>query len=212
MATGTVVIDPGHGGSVEIGDSSANNAVSASGVLEKNITLRMAFLVRDALRELAALGGHTLQIHLTREIDKNLGLCDRAKVAKTKSANIFLSIHCNGFNKIARGTETLIRPAASNPKHAADKGLAQRIQKAAFNALKSHDVKAKNRGVKDQKLGVLNRGCLGAKPRGCMIELEFIDVPDVDVLLNVGANSPQVRSDVAKAIAGAIIDDLNANA
>lgn len=212
MARGTVVIDPGHGGSVEIGDSSANNAVSASGVLEKNITLRFAFLVREALQELATIGGHTLQIHLTREIDKNLGLCDRAKVAKTKSADIFLSIHCNGFNKIARGTETLIRPAVSNPKHSADKALAQRVQKAAFNAIKAHDANAKNRGVKDQRLGVLNRGCLGAKPRGCLVELEFIDVPAVDVLLNVGPNSPQVRSDMAKAIAGAIIDDIKANA
>jgi N-acetylmuramoyl-L-alanine amidase len=212
MAKGTVVIDPGHGGSVEIGDSSANNAVSASGVLEKNITLRFAFLVREALQELATIGGHTLQIHLTREIDKNLGLCDRAKVAKTKSADIFLSIHCNGFNKIARGTETLIRPAVSNPKHSADKALAQRVQKAAFNAIKAHDANAKNRGVKDQRLGVLNRGCLGAKPRGCLVELEFIDVPAVDVLLNVGPNSPQVRSDMAKAIAGAIIDDIKANA
>ena len=211
MANGTVIIDPGHGGSVEIGDSSANNAVSTSGVLEKNITLRLAFMVRDALNELATIGGHTLKIHLTRDTDKNLGLCDRAKLAKTKSADIFLSIHCNGFNKISRGTETLIRPAASNPKHAADKALAQRVQKAAFNALKAHDANAKNRGVKDQKLGVLNRGCLGAKPRGCLVEIEFIDVPAVDTLLNVGPNSPQVRSDLAKAIAGAIIDDMNAN-
>ena len=212
MAKGTVVIDTGHGGSVEIGDTSANNAVSASGVLEKNVTLRFAFLVRDALQELATIGGHTLQIHLTRETDKNLGLCDRAKVAKTRRADIFLSIHCNGFNKIARGTETLIRPAVSNPKHSADKALAQRVQKAAFNAIKAHDANAKNRGVKDQRLGVLNRGCLGAKPRGCLVELEFIDVPAVDVLLNVGPNSPQVRSDMAKAIAGAIIDDIKANA
>lgn len=211
MAKGTVVIDPGHGGSSEIGDSSANNAISASGVLEKNITLRLAFLVRDALNELATTGGHTLQIHLTRETDKNLGLCDRAKVAKAKSADIFLSIHCNGFDKTTRGTETLIRPAVSNPKHTADKAFALRVQKAAFNALKSHDGNAKSRGVKDQKLGVLNRGCLGAKPRGCLVEIEFIDVPAVDVLLNVGENSPQVRSDLAKAIAGAIIDDLKAN-
>jgi len=33
--TGIIVIDPGHGGKLEIGGSSANNAISASGVLEK---------------------------------------------------------------------------------------------------------------------------------------------------------------------------------
>jgi N-acetylmuramoyl-L-alanine amidase len=211
MAKGTIVIDPGHGGSSEIGDSSANNAVSASGVLEKNMTLRFAFLVRDALQELAQVGGHTLKVFLTRAGDNNLGLCDRAKVGKTKSADIFLSIHFNGFNKTARGTETLIRPQVSNPKHAADKALAQRVQQAAFSAIKSHDAGAKNRGVKDQKLGVLNRGCLGPKPRGCLVEIEFIDVPAVDKLLNIGPDSPQVRSDICKAIAAALIDDLKAN-
>ena len=40
MANGTVVIDPGHGGWLEIGGSSANNATTPSGILEKNLTLR----------------------------------------------------------------------------------------------------------------------------------------------------------------------------
>ena len=35
MAKGVVVMDPGHGGNLEIGGSSKNNAVSPSGVLEK---------------------------------------------------------------------------------------------------------------------------------------------------------------------------------
>src|ERR1044072_5275557 len=163
MAKGTIVIDPGHGGSAEVGDSSANNAISASGVLEKNMTLRFAFLVRDALQELATVGGHTIKVFLTRSGDNNLGLCDRAKVGKAKSADIFLSIHFNGFNKTTRGTETLIRPAVSNPKHTADKALAQRVQLAVFNAIKSHDANAKSRGVKEQKLGALNRVSLGPK-------------------------------------------------
>jgi len=211
MAKGTVVIDPGHGGTIDVGGSSKNNAVSASGVLEKNITLRMAFLVRDALAELASIGGHTVKVILTRSTDKNLGLSDRAKVAKTNSAAVFVSIHCNGFNETTRGTETLISPKAINSNHAADKALAQRVQRGVFNAIKSHDAGAKDRGVKDQKLGVLNEASLGLKTRGCMIELEFIDVPAVDKLLNIGPKSPEVRADIAKAIAGAIIDDLKAN-
>ena len=50
----------------DIGGSSKNNAVSPSGVLEKNITLRFAFLVRDTLQEAAQLGGHDVKIFLTR--------------------------------------------------------------------------------------------------------------------------------------------------
>ncbi len=211
MAKGTVVIDPGHGGNIDVGGSSKNNAVSASGVLEKNITLRFAFLVRDALQEVAQLGGHTVKIILTRDKDTNLGLSDRAKVAKTNKADIFLSIHCNGFNATTRGTETLISPKNINSNHPADRALALRVQKATFNAIKAHDANAKDRGVKDQKLGVLNEAALGTKSRGCLVELEFIDVPAVDILLNVGPNSPQVRADMAKAIANAIIEDLKAN-
>jgi N-acetylmuramoyl-L-alanine amidase len=211
MTKGIVVIDPGHGGNLDVGGSSKNNATSASGVLEKNMTLRFAFLVRDALQDAAQLGGHDIKIFLTRDDDVNLGLAARAAKAKSKKADVFLSIHFNGFNGTSRGTETLIHPTPVNSNHAADKALAQRIQKAAFNALKAHDPKAKNRGVKDQKLGVLKEAHLGTKARGCMIEVEFIDVPAVDTLLNIGPNSPQVRKDICKAIAGAIIEDLTAN-
>jgi N-acetylmuramoyl-L-alanine amidase len=211
MAKGVVVIDPGHGGNFETGGSSKNNAVSPSGVLEKNMTLRFAFLVRDALQESAQLGGHDVKIFMTRETDVNLGLSDRAAVAKSKKADVFLSIHFNGFNGVSRGTETLISPKAINSNHAADKTLAQRVQKAAFNAVKVHDTNAKNRGVKDQKLGVLNQASLGTKARGCLVEIEFIDVPGVDSLLNIGPSSPQVRADICKAIAGAILEDLIAH-
>lgn len=211
MAKGIVVIDPGHGGSLDVGGSSKNNATSPSGVLEKNMTLRFAFLVRDALQAAASIGGHVLTIFLTRDTDSNLGLSQRAAVGKSKKADVFLSIHFNGFNGATRGTETLISPKATNSNHAADKALAQRIQKATLNAIKAHDADAKDRRVKDQKLGVLNEASLGTRARACLVEIEFIDVPTVDTLLNLGPSSPQVRADICQAIAGAILDDLIAN-
>jgi N-acetylmuramoyl-L-alanine amidase len=211
MAKAVVVIDPGHGGTLDIGGSSRNNAISASGVLEKNITLRFGFLVRDALQELALEEGHDIKIFLTRETDINLGLSARAALAKTKKADVFLSIHCNGFDGVARGTETLISPKAINSNHSADKALASVIQKAVFTTIKAKDPKAVDRKVKDKKLGVLNEASLGTKARGCMVELEFIDVPAVDTLLNIGPNAPQLRVEVSKSIARAIISDIVAN-
>lgn len=207
--TGTIVIDPGHGGQFEVGGSSANNATSASGVLEKNITLRMSFLVREQLKQLASADGHSLTIFLTRETDINVGLAARAQFAKAKNADLFLCIHCNAFNAKARGTETLISPvAAGNTNHAADKAFAQSIQTAVFKTLQAHDPKAADRGVKDQKLAVLRDASLGSKARGCLVELEFIDVKAVDELLNIGPKSPKVRTDVATAIAKAMINAL----
>ncbi len=207
--TGIIVIDPGHGGKFEVGGSSPNNAVSASGVLEKNIALRMAFLVREQLALAAASDGHSITIILTRESDVNLGLAARANVAKKSKADLFLCIHCNGFNGKARGTETLISPIASgNTNHTADKAFAQVIQAAVFKTIKSHDPKAADRGVKDQKLAVLRDSNLGTKARGCLLEMEFIDVKAVDELLNIGPNSPQVRHDIARAIAEALLASL----
>ena len=206
---GTVVIDPGHGGTVEVGGSSHNNARSPSGVLEKNLTLRMAFLVRDALAEAATLGGHTIKILLTRETDKNVGLRDRALVAKNNNADLFLCIHFNASEKHnARGVETLVSPKAGNSNHAADTAFAQLIQTATLNAIKAHDAGTKDRKVKDQSLAVLRESSLGAKARGCLVEIEFLDHTAVDELFNLGPNSSQVRSDVAKAIANALLAAL----
>lgn len=116
---------------------------------------------------------------------------------------------CNGLNGKSRGTETLISPAASgNTNHAAEKAFAQSIQTAVFKAIQAHDPKATDRGVKDQKLGVLRDAHLGGKARGCLLELEFIDVKAVDELLNTGPNAPQVRNDIAKAIAGSLVAAL----
>lgn len=205
---GTIVIDPGHGGKSEKGGSSANNATSPSGVLEKNVTLRMAFLTREALLQQAQVGNHQIKVVLTREDDSNLGLSDRAAVAKKNNAALFLSIHCNASDTHkARGVETLIGPKAVNTNHAADRKFATAVQTAVFNAIKAHDVNTKDRGVKDQSLGVLRDEHLG-NAVGCLVELEFIDRADVDTLLNIGPNAPAVRRDIASAIAQALIASL----
>lgn len=207
---GTIVIDPGHGGAGKIGGSSANNATSPSGVLEKNVTLRMAFLTRDALLAAADADGHELKVVLTREEDINLGLSDRAGVAKKEKAQLFLSIHCNASDAHnARGVETLIRPAnLGNVNHAVDKAFAQKIQTAVLGAIKARDPKTKDRGVKDQDLGVLRDENLGPNVASCLVELEFIDRTDVDMLLNIGPHAHKVREEIASAIAQALIASL----
>jgi N-acetylmuramoyl-L-alanine amidase len=206
---GTIVIDPGHGGTLEVGGSSANNATSPSGVLEKNMTLRMGLLVRDAIGELATQGGHTIKVVMTRETDVNRGLADRASVAVTSKADLFLSIHFNASEPhTARGVETLVSPKDRNSNHAEDVAFAQRIQTAVFNAIKAHDPKTRDRKVKDQPLAVLNERNLGTKARGCLLEVEFIDVPAVDQLLNLNVDAPEVRKDIATAIARAVLEEL----
>lgn len=212
MATGTIVIDPGHGGTGSIGGSDGNHAVSVSGVKEKDLTLILANLVKSELEAAAAANGHTINIFMTRTGDVNLSLADRAHVARTNHADRFLSIHLNAFNGVTRGIETYVRRAQDNVNLSDDKRFATNIQNAVLHAIKSVDPATNDRGVKEEKFGVLRDDSLGNTSgghcRACLLEVEFLDVPAVDVLLNTGPNATAVRGQIAKAIAGAIINDL----
>jgi N-acetylmuramoyl-L-alanine amidase len=206
---GTIVLDPGHGGIANVGGSDANHAISVSGVTEKEITLDIALRVRDALTRKADADGHTLKIVMTRDKDENLGLTERASLAKQHDADLLLSIHCNGFNKKTRGTETLVMPTAKgNVNLAADKAFAQKVQTAVLMSIRKHDPKAKDRTVKEQSLGVLRDAHHGPRTRACLLEVEFIDVPAVDKLLVSGPNAEVVRADIADGIADALIASL----
>ncbi len=212
MATGTVVIDPGHGGNGSVGGSDGNHAVSPSGVKEKDLTLILANLVKSELQSAATAGGHTLTIVMTRTSDVNLSLAARAHVARTNHADRFLSIHLNAFNGVTRGVETYVRRALDNVNLIDDKRYATNIQNAVFHAIKSADSGTHDRGVKEEKFGVLNDVSLGNTSgghcRACLLEVEFLDVPAVDVLLNTGPNATAVRVQIAKAIATAVLNDL----
>jgi N-acetylmuramoyl-L-alanine amidase len=212
MARGTVVIDPGHGGTTTVGGSGANHATSRSGILEKAMTLTMGMLVKDALTA-ANANGHEITVVMTRASDVNLGLAARANVARDSQAELFLSLHYNGFDGAARGVETFVRPAAANVNHAADIAFAGKVQSRVFQAIRARDPGTRNRGVKEMRLGVLEDGALGNtaaahRCRAALLEIEFIDVAAVDQMLNTGTNAATVRREIADAIRDAILEEL----
>lgn len=209
QVSGTVVIDPGHGGTTDMGGSDANHAVSPSGVLEKTLNLQIAQEAERVLRSMAP----NVRVIMTRSSDVNLTLAARANVARDNAADLFLSIHFNGFDKKTRGVEAFVRPAANNVNLAEDKAFAQRVKDAVLNAIRARDGQTKDRGVKEMQLGVLADASLGNsaqkhKTRACLVEIEFMDVPAVDHLLISGPNAAQVRSEIGTAIAGAMVADL----
>lgn len=209
-----VVIDPGHGGTgpPPLGGSDANHAVSASLILEKTMTLDFGLLLRNRLESIRTRDGLNMKIFMTRSSDVNPSLPVRANKARDTGADILLSLHFNGFNKIVRGTETFY-DSIGNVNLAADQGLAGRVNPAVFGAILAKDAGALNRGVKGQDLGVLNDSYLGNsgtyRPiRAVLLETEFIDVPAVDQLLNTNKNHQQVRWSIINALADALQDDL----
>lgn len=157
------VIDPGHGGSTVLGGSSPNSATGPAGTLEKTLTLQIALLACDAL----AAKGHT--VVLTRTADTNLGLEERAALARSAGADAFLSIHFNGWpDPTIQGSETFVHTQASP----ASMALAAAVQTQILSATGLPD-----RGVSKGDFAVLVPSRLSVDTAACLVEISFITDP-----------------------------------
>ena len=93
---GVVVIDPGHGGTTNVLGSSANNAVSPSGVLEKTMTLDYGLALRDSLRAKRQQDKLNLRVFMTRKTDdENPTGADRGHKARDNGADVLFVLHFN---------------------------------------------------------------------------------------------------------------------
>ncbi|HET9984011.1 MAG TPA: N-acetylmuramoyl-L-alanine amidase [Longimicrobiales bacterium] len=92
-----VVIDAGHGGKDP-------GRIGPGGVREKDVTLLLA------QRLASLLEGRGYEVHLTRTRDTLISLADRPRFANEwkagRPAALFVSIHCNGGGRSAKGFET----------------------------------------------------------------------------------------------------------
>lgn len=100
-----VLIDPGHGGE-ELGAVSSLNLKNSKGEVytkkyyEKDLCLKLAKKVKKILDK-------EFTTYLTRSFDRKVSLQDRAGMADTVKADLFISIHFNSArDKISSGYET----------------------------------------------------------------------------------------------------------
>ena len=113
-----VVIDAGHGGH-DPGASSADGQVR-----EKDVTLKIAKAVRDAL-----LQSGRVRVAMTREDDRYLILQERFGLARKLHASLFISIHCDSVGTgDAAGASVYTLSEVASDKEAAR--LAARENKA----------------------------------------------------------------------------------
>ena len=98
-----VVVDAGHGGP----DNGMQGPIgSPRKVYEKNITLAVSKVLREALQE------RGIDVVMTRTTDTLIALSDRGKIANQAKGDLFVSIHVNAANPrwkspgAARGFET----------------------------------------------------------------------------------------------------------
>lgn len=85
----SVVIDAGHGGP---DNGMSGVATTGARVYEKQITLAIAMRVADELR------ARGVTVYMTRTRDTLIALSDRGRIANTKRADLFISIHVNAAN------------------------------------------------------------------------------------------------------------------
>ena len=113
-----VVIDAGHGGV----DPGAINRLT--GLREKDVTLKVAGAIRDAL-----LASGRVRVALTRADDRYLVLRERYGLARRLKADLFVSVHCDSAaGEAARGASVYTLSEVASDKEAAR--LAARENKA----------------------------------------------------------------------------------
>lgn len=115
-----------------------------------------------------ANAGH--EVGYTRTLDKAVSLSDRAKMANSFNADLFVSIHCNSAkNKAANGVETF----------AYSQGKSNLIAKTVQNKLVQY-LGLQNRGAKTANFAVLRETNMPA----ILVELAFISNQAEEALLS----------------------------
>ncbi|MBA6155369.1 N-acetylmuramoyl-L-alanine amidase [Tenacibaculum sp. S7007] len=101
----TVVLDAGHGGK--------DSGNIGNGYREKKIALQVAL---DVGREL--LTAKDINVVYTRKKDVFVELHNRAKIANSKKADLFVSIHCDAFTKESpHGASTFVLGLSGNKEN-----------------------------------------------------------------------------------------------
>jgi len=169
---GWVVVDPGHGGA-------ETGCKSPTGVAEKDINLRVALRVQEALamQDIACL--------VTRADDLDVGLYDRAYFANECEADIFVSIHCNAFRGVSVGTEVY-------HTHDGSRRLAVLLQRELTAALARAD-----RGVHTARFVVTRE----SEMPSALCELAFLDNEEEAALLTDPVFQEQAALAISRAIA-----------
>lgn len=181
LAGKTILIDPGHGGP-------DTGAIGPNHSAEKNNTLAISLALRDILKQAGAT------VILTRDKDISpapeyseiADLQARVDLANKSNADLFICIHNDSFtNPDVQGTSTYY--SADNPKSNESLHLANSIETAVLDAIKSN-----NRGVKEAGFYVLRNTSMPS----ILLETEFISNPYAEARLQ----NPTFQKNVAAAI------------
>ena len=119
----TILLDPGHGGDENGAQGQYQTSSGTKDVFEKDFTLTIALQIKNFLSK-----DH--RVFLTRSVDRNVTLEERAQMAEIVKPDLFISIHANSsVKKSAHGHEIYY---LDNHQDAAVKKLEQ-IENKSFS-------------------------------------------------------------------------------
>jgi len=212
----TIVLDPGHGGK-------DGGAKGRGNLLEKKIALDIAKRTKELLEQQG-----NYRVLLTRDTDKFIPLESRTAFANQNSADLFISIHANGFrSRTKHGIETFyLSPAKTSEDKAlaalenamVDQGVSdlEPMIKRMLKTIKKNDSEKfaeivqkslikktgqKNRGVKTAPFVVL----IGTNMPSVLVEVGFISNQKEAKLFQ----SSNHRYKVARALCDAVMNFHN---
>lgn len=202
----SVVLDPGHGGTLTNGGSSWNNAIGPSGSLEKTWTLDVCKRAKTVME----MRGYT--VSLTRENDINPTLAERRDVAVNIPADAFISVHFNASTAHnAQGTETYIHKTA---KHTGSIKLMRTVQASMVSALGHTDRNATRTvdGILRGAYGVINEGRHAANTAACLLEVSFMDRINEEKRIKQATYRDRIAKAIADGVEAYFDDHLELNA
>lgn len=186
----TIVLDPGHGGTTDSPGSTHNRVTGARGAQEKMLTL-------DVGRRLAGrleAEGHT--VVLTRSSDANPSAQERARQARDRRADVFLSLHFNGADDPrAQATEVLI-PRRAGP---ASRRLAEAVRGELVRELGHADG-----GLRPGRWSVLDDRLHDARTARCISEISYLTDPAEEAKLASSAYRDRIAAALARSVDRAV--------
>ena len=148
-----ICIDAGHGGRDP-------GAVGIGRTFEKNVVFNIALELEELLTDAGA------EVIQTRRTDILIPLSHRAEIAQRADADIFVSLHCNGFsNPTVNGVETFFRKVSDKRSRL----LAECVQRELLKT------KWRDRGIKTNNRFTVLRNT--SPIPAILIEYNFITNP-----------------------------------
>ncbi|MFA5424719.1 MAG: N-acetylmuramoyl-L-alanine amidase [Phycisphaerae bacterium] len=177
--SGTVVIDPGHGGKDP-------GAISVKGFYEKTVNLSVARKLADRLRK------RGLNVILTRNSDVFVELEQRAAIANQRKADLFVSIHADSsLTRTEKGYSVYVAKQASYGSQKVARAIAAQL----------HTLSPDGNGIKQADYRVLVK----TKMPAVLVEMGYISNHGEAALISTDA----FQNRIADAISAGICETIS---